>query len=326
MFWNIKKITKTIILIATTILILNEASDIVYTLISTGKTLRDVTPYQTEPAPNYHRCVSLCQYDVECLSFDFTPDSPVGKCNFYDVRFVMGNQTHQLIEKPGTSFYSSVPGKKDCADWYKQGYTTNGVYEIMVLGQPRIRVYCNMEEDGGGWIVFQRRFDGTVDFARTWNEYREGFGDVSGEYWLGNKWLNLLTKSELYDYYVIAYDSQGIKQTKKMLGVTVEDENLKYQLAFQQEGTGDSSYGMNQMNGVKFSTFDQDNDQCNDHCSVSHGGNGGWWFKNCHGELMNGKYIGTSVIDYHGLVWYGWKNSHENLKETWLMIRSRSFN
>ena len=82
MFWDIKKIIKIIILISTTIIVLNEASDTIYNLISNGKTFKDVIPYDTEPAQSHHICISLCHYDVECLSFDFTPSSPVGKCKF----------------------------------------------------------------------------------------------------------------------------------------------------------------------------------------------------------------------------------------------------
>ena len=57
MFWDIKKIIKIIILISTTIIVLNEASDTIYNLISNGKTFKDVIPYNTEPAPSHHRYV-----------------------------------------------------------------------------------------------------------------------------------------------------------------------------------------------------------------------------------------------------------------------------
>ena len=39
----------------------------------------------------------------------------------------------------------------------------------------------------------QRRFDGSVNFSRTWDEYRDGFGTLDGEFWLGNKYLHELT-------------------------------------------------------------------------------------------------------------------------------------
>lgn len=52
-----------------------------------------------------------------------------------------------------------------------------------------------METAGGGWTVIQIRQDGLLDFNRTWQEYREGFGNPQGEHWLGNTVLHALTST-----------------------------------------------------------------------------------------------------------------------------------
>ncbi|KAJ8307520.1 hypothetical protein KUTeg_015604, partial [Tegillarca granosa] len=39
-------------------------------------------------------------------------------------------------------------------------------------------------------------FDGGVDFYRSWNEYRNGFGHIYDEYWLGNEKIHKLTQSK----------------------------------------------------------------------------------------------------------------------------------
>ena len=79
----------------------------------------------------------------------------------------------------------SISVYKNCAEVYKFGKQISGVYKIDPDGLGEFEVFCDHKTAGGGWTVFQKRRDGSVDFYRGWADYKRGFGNLNGEFWLG---------------------------------------------------------------------------------------------------------------------------------------------
>ena len=87
-----------------------------------------------------------------------------------------------------------------------------------------------MTTDGGGWTVFQRRLDGSVDFYHGWESYKNGFGDLNGEFWLGNDHLHRLTAADNVTLRVDLEDFDGNKTHAAYTTFKVADEADKYRL------------------------------------------------------------------------------------------------
>ena len=85
---------------------------------------------------------------------------------------------------------------KNCAKLYKSGETSSGIYKINPDNAlPDFKVFCDQKNAGGGWTVVQRRLDGSLGFDHNWSDYRNGFGNLDGEFWFGMEKIHRLTKS-----------------------------------------------------------------------------------------------------------------------------------
>lgn len=126
------------------------------------------------------------------------------------------------------TFLPLVP--RNCAEVFKSGNTTSGVYTIRPDNGDAFEVYCDQTTSGGGWTVFQKRLNGAVDFYRGWDDYKKGFGLVDGEFWLGLDKLRRLTNQTVNELRV---DLKDFNQAKGYAGYDlfkVENESKHYEL------------------------------------------------------------------------------------------------
>ncbi|KAK3108667.1 hypothetical protein FSP39_012858 [Pinctada imbricata] len=120
----------------------------------------------------------------------------------------------------------------DCADLRRlYGEEKSGFYRITTWRKTVHTVYCDMETDNGGWMVFQRRYDGSENFFRGWNDYKHGFGDYSGEFWSGNQVLYEVTSSfPHFELRIEMEDFGGEKRFAKFSEFSVNSEADRYLL------------------------------------------------------------------------------------------------
>ncbi|XP_046861450.1 ryncolin-1-like [Xenia sp. Carnegie-2017] len=193
---------------------------------------------------------------------------------------------------------------KNCADLYKKGKKKNGVYQIDPDGQGYFDVFCDMKTSGGGWTVFQRRQDGSVDFYRNWKNYTQGFGNLTSEFWLGLDKIYRLTSAKRNKLRVDLGDWSGNKAYAEYDYFAVKNETHKYQLSLGAY-SGNAGDSLSYRNGMAFSTKDSDKDKYKGNCAFRH--KGAWWYNSCHSSNLNGHYYSGNQDNNKGVTWYAWK-------------------
>ncbi|XP_007890824.2 angiopoietin-related protein 3 [Callorhinchus milii] len=210
----------------------------------------------------------------------------------------------------------------DCQQIFRRGERTSGIYSIQPKGSQPFKTYCQMTPESG-WTMIQRRIDGSEDFDRPWLDYKTGFGDLSGEFWLG---LENFYQIARQGKYLLQIKLQDWKNNTSWIEYTfrLSGEDNGYTLQIGQMVTGDLPSAMSECKDVPFSTSDRDNDLHSAiNCAQKH--SGGWWFSACGEANLNGKYFSTRIARRpdrkKGILWKTWKSSYYSFKSTLLMVR-----
>ncbi|XP_076105826.1 uncharacterized protein LOC143074161 [Mytilus galloprovincialis] len=183
----------------------------------------------------------------------------------------------------------------------------NGVYTIYSHGYI-FKVYCDMNTDGGGWTVFQRRVHGDIGFYRGWSEYEDGFGDVLHDFWLGNSKIHTLTKYVKTELRIDMTNNKWNRGYAKYRVFYLKNASHKYQLKVSGY-SGNAGDSLNYHNGVKFSTKDREHDGGT--CAQRF--RGAWWYKSCFDSDLNGRFT--------FMTWKSWTYQVFTIRRSTMMLR-----
>ncbi|XP_078470041.1 angiopoietin-2-like [Lampetra planeri] len=237
-----------------------------------------------------------------------------------------GGDDEELEEDEEEAEDGKKPPFRDCAHARQAGVTKSGVYAVRAFNSSQpVKVWCDMETNGGGWTVIQRRDDGSLDFHRTWAEYKLGFGEPAGEHWLGNEHVHQLSSQQAHVLRVELGDWEGHRAFSLYERFSVASEKQHYRLLLKGFGGTAGRFSSLSQSGVSFSTKDADNDNCG--CRCSQMATGGWWFDACGASNLNGRHYsgGQHTGKFNGVKWHYWKGSSYSLRTTTMKIRPADF-
>ncbi|RXG58265.1 Techylectin-5B [Armadillidium vulgare] len=197
---------------------------------------------------------------------------------------------------------------KNCAEIQEMGDNETGVRKIYLdkyFMKKTIKVFCDQETDGGGWTVLQQRKDipNRENFYRKWTEYKLGFGNLSGEFWLGLDNIHSLKRDTLMILRVDLEDCEVGVRWAKYEYFYISDENGKNKL-----DNGNFSWNagdrLKPQTGMKLST------------------KGAWRYNGCHSSNLNGlPHKGNHSSYADGINWGPFRGNYYALKYSKLSIR-----
>ncbi|KAM6966355.1 angiopoietin-related protein 6 [Tautogolabrus adspersus] len=279
----------------------------------------------TEPPQSHTNMHPNYSSDANEMTNDVQRDQsapPTQKEN--TANFIPSTTANTPTDPPFISFpVTKTPGPwRDCQHVLESGETTSGIYLLRPQSANRLlQAWCEQSQAQGGWTVIQRRQDGSVNFFRTWEQYKQGFGNLDGEYWLGLEHLYWMTKQAQYKLRVALEDWQGRQVFAEYDSFHLEPESDWYRLRLGQY-QGNAGDSLSWHNNKAFTTLDRDKDAYTGNCA--HFQKGGWWYHMCAHSNLNGVWYrgGHYRSRYQdGVYWAEFHGGSYSLKRVSLMIK-----
>ncbi|XP_037785778.1 techylectin-5B-like [Penaeus monodon] len=224
----------------------------------------------------------------------------------------------QLSTAIGSSFV-----RRNCLDLKNNNYLSSGIYVVAPYDccpDKLVSVYCDMDTDGGGWTVIQRRdqFDTQLNFFRGWDDYVTGFGKLRKEFWLGLDNIHAFTNQTNCEIRFDLADFEGKSRWAKYSQFLVKSKASNYELRISGY-SGNAGDAMSYHNAMVFTTKDS---PVHSVCPEKH--QGAWWYNNCLHANLNGQYLaGPHTTLGIGVNWYEWRRLRYSLKLSEMKIRPK---
>ncbi|KRK01073.1 fibrinogen C domain-containing protein 1 isoform X1 [Drosophila yakuba] len=197
----------------------------------------------------------------------------------------------------------------------------HGILKIQLTPESE-SFYVSCDED---WTVILSRSSDDVSFERGWLDYRDGFGNLAGDFFIGLNKLHALTSSALHELRIVMEDFSGNVAYAGYSLFAIGSEKELYPLVllgkFQDNLNPSAGDSLSYHAGAKFSTVDQDNDNCPEcNCALKHKGAG--WFNNCAKSNLFGEYITQNIgQDVETGMWWDTFSGQNSLKRVRWLIR-----
>ena len=244
---------------------------------------------------------------------------------------------HYNCENRCQYFQKNTTARKSyhsCGELLRCGFNKSGKYIIEPSLGYKKEVFCDQLTDGGGWTVFLRNRYGNISFNKGWLDYKNGFGDLDYDFWIGNEFL--FKKTTLYNLheskttqlYISLVDKTDAKFYVKYNNFAILSETEKYKLHISGHMYGTAGDSLEYHNNIKFTTKDQDNDNYSSkNCAAAYEARGGWWYKSCYTAQLSSTYKDYYNVTAHryipGPVWVKVHGNSLPFRSATMMFREK---